>query len=189
MRLTLILAFYLPLLSQPFAYLNPTWADRQTGKATLGWCVSQPAPPDAERQIEAALAEWARYVQITFQRGACYGDRTLTFSWVADDHGDQTVFRGREMAHAFWPPPLSDEPLAGDVHFRASVAWTARDIYLAALHEVGHALGLMHGRDPWGVMYSVTNGTLTLQRSDIEALRLHYARRCFGVECAMRRMS
>lgn len=172
-----------PLLGKQYNYSAPTWADRMTGRAELSWCVVQPAPPDAEPQIEAALAEWSKYVQITFRPGACYGDRTLTFSFVPDDHGDKTAFRGRDMAHAFWPAPLSEEPMAGDIHFRASEDWSPLDIYLVALHEVGHALGIWDVRG--GVMDEVSWWRhLTLQTSDIEAARRHYARRCFGVECA-----
>lgn len=169
---------------EEFNYSAPTWADRQTGEASLDWCVVLPAPSDAEAQIEAALAEWAKYIQVEFRRGACYADRTLTFSWLPADHGDGTVFSGYGIAHAFYPAGLSPEPEAGDVHFLRDHDWTPAELYLIALHEIGHALGLSHGRDPWGVMYGYTNGSLWLQQSDIDAIRRHYARRCYGVECA-----
>jgi predicted Zn-dependent protease len=185
MRLLLIAVLTLFSAGQRYSYSNPTWAGAD-GKATLAWCVVRPYPFDAEQQVEAALAEWSRYVHVTFVRGACYGDRTLTFSWVPADHGDGAVFGGYGIAHAFYPAPLHAEPNAGDVHFFSDYPWTPEEIYLVALHEVGHSLGLSHGRNPWGVMYGIENDSLWLQRSDVEAIRLHYARRCFEIECAMR---
>ena len=181
MKLTLILALALPLMGQ----IVPTWADAD-GRATLGYCIAQPAPPDAERQIEAALKEWAKYVQIDFRRDMCYSDRTLTFSWVAAEHGCGVLgtLSADARSHAHWPAGASEEPIAGDVHFWVGREWTPTEIYIEALHEIGHALGLRHGRDPWGVMYDIASGALWLQRSDIEAVRRLYARRCFGVECA-----
>jgi hypothetical protein len=163
-----------------YNYSAPTWADRTTGKATLGYCVQQPAPEDAEKQIEAALREWAKYAQLTFERGACYGDRTLTFAWVPADHGDWSL-NATNPAHAHLPPPAVPEPLAGDVHFWAGREWTPEEIYRTALHEIGHSLGLWEARE--GLMDSERN-LLWLQQSDIDAIRRLYARRCFGVECA-----
>jgi predicted Zn-dependent protease len=186
MKLILILALALPLVAQQYNFSAPTWADRQTGKATLYYCIVQPAPPDAEPQIEAALQEWSRYIQVTFTRGACYADRTLTFSWVSDDHAPGCRFPGRQMAHARFPPQIHPEPEAGDVHFRASEDWTpALEIYTVALHEIGHALGV------WDVRGGVMDDSswwrhLTLQTGDIIEIRKHYAPRCYQIECAMR---
>lgn len=170
-----------PLMGQSVA----TWAGPD-GKATLFYCISQPAPPDAETQIEAALQEWAKYVQVDFRPGACYGDRTLTFSWVAAEHGCGVLgtLSADTRSHAHWPAGASAEPLAGDVHFWSGRAWTPEEIYTDALHEIGHTLGLRHGEDRWGVMYDVASGALWLQRSDIDAIRRLYARRCHGIECA-----
>jgi hypothetical protein len=166
---------------------SPTWADAD-GKATLNWCIAQPAPPDAEPQIEAALAEWAKYVQVTFARGTCGGDRTVTFSLVPRDHGDGYPFHANELSHAFYPPPLFSEPLAGDVHINQDSDYDLAAplaIYRLVLHEIGHALGLMDSDNP-GVMYRymLPSGPVWLQQGDIDAARRLYGRRCRGIECA-----
>lgn len=183
MNLALILALSLPLLGQSVA----TWAPERE-PVTLSWCLAtlpaSPSEPEVRGAINEALREWSKYVQITFRPGKCGEWRTLTFSWLPAEHGDGYPFGRYGFAHAFYPAGLSPEPAAGDVHFSRDERWTPGEIYLVSLHEIGHALGLMHGNNPWGVMYSVENGVERLQRSDIDAIRWRYAKRCFEVGCA-----
>jgi Matrixin/Glucodextranase, domain B len=81
------------------------------------------------------------------------------------------------LAHTFYPFPLNNEPLAGDMHFDDSESWgvgTGVDLFSVALHEAGHALGLAHSTNPNAVMYPYYRQQTGLTSDDIAAIQSLY---------------
>jgi len=84
---------------------------------------------------------------------------------------------GGQVAHAFFP-------LSGEAHFDDDETWVDtpdesqfnRDLYAAAVHEIGHLLGLNHSQSPDSIMYAThQNGKRTLTEDAISDIKNLYS--------------
>jgi matrixin/Big-like domain-containing protein len=167
------------------------WTEGVRGAAHLTYSLGAVSPKLGRdrmlENIQRALAEWSRYVQVDFTLSdRTDGPRNLNFAFATGNHGDPLPFDGpgKTLAHTFYPADVNPEPIAGDLHFDNAENWQSGvnpDFYAVVLHELGHALGLGHMNNPNAVMYPYYRKFDGLQALDIEAIRQLYAARAATV--------
>ncbi|CAL8281080.1 matrix metalloproteinase-17 [Gadus morhua] len=96
-----------------------------------------------------ALKVWSDITPLNFHEVAG-SDADIQIDFTKADHDDGYPFDGPggTVAHAFFP---GGRFTAGDTHFDDDEAWTFRapdshgmDLFAVAVHEFGHAIGLVH---------------------------------------------
>jgi len=134
----------------------------------------------AQSEIVRAFQEWAKNANVQFVPGAsATGNQTVSVMFAEGLHGDNYPFEPGSpvLAHTFFPSPTDPEPLAGDMHLNEDQDWhigTDIDLYTAALHEAGHALGLGHTDDPTTIMYPYYRFGAGLSSGDIAGVQALY---------------
>ncbi len=139
-------------------------------RGALSWSIdltSAPPGPAYAAQFGDVLRRWELAVPFFRFRaiGGTGADLRVRFGGTAvdDDFGEAAGV----IASAQYPP-------GGDLRFDSSESWTDASFFSAALHEVGHALGLMHSTNQSSVMYPFDFGVGTLDRETVDAARRLY---------------
>ena len=159
------------------------WDGPGLGSAALTYYYTNGTPDISESlenpEILRGIAEWAKYVQITFTETTTPNlDNSIDILWAVGDHGDGSPFDGAGgvLAHAYYP---SANTIGGDIHFDDDEYWSLTGnihVFTVALHEAGHSLGIAHSDVPGAVMEPFYSGVVTgLHADDIAGIQSIYA--------------
>ncbi|ESO82367.1 hypothetical protein LOTGIDRAFT_134618 [Lottia gigantea] len=166
----------------PFTHLGTKWnSNRVTWK--INSFTRQLSEQEQRSAFYRAFKLWSDVTPLTIQQ-VSGGKADMEISFERYDHGDNSPFDGKAtgntLAHAF-QPGTSD--ISGDTHFDDDEVWTVNsdqgtDLYYAAAHEFGHALGLGHSNREESLMYPLYRdaSNLKLSMDDISGIQQLYGK-------------
>ncbi|XP_047123451.1 matrix metalloproteinase-18 [Hydra vulgaris] len=140
---------------------------------------------EVETLLEKAFQKWEAIADLTFNKLSFTSKEQadIDIKFVQGDHGDAFSFRlfRYDLAHAFYP--LNNQGISGDVHFNDIFNFNVKEkngvnLFWAAIHEIGHSLGLHHSSFQGSLMYPTYLGNkeqnIQLHEDDILGIQSMY---------------
>ena len=128
--------------------------------------------PVLAAEFGRALSFWAGILDMDWHRD----DSRECVIQIVDGHSG--LFKPGEVARAQFP---GAGRFQGWIAFNPKVNLSADDLFLTAIHELGHVLGLSHSCNPSSVMYFLSReGPTFVDGADLRALAARHKLRIEG---------
>ena len=131
-----------------------------------------------------------RKLALEFARAMDFWATILDLDWHREDSedcaiqivdGHPSLFKPGEIARAQFPGRLSFQ---GWIAFNQKVSLSRSELFLTAVHELGHTLGLPHNSSAFSTMYFLSlDGPVFLDDADIAALATRHKLRVVCRKC------
>ena len=153
------------------------------GQAIRVWIDTVDSPPNGETLVERAMRTWTRAAEGRFTLERVTDARGAAASAVMRDAAVHVRFMAADYRYGVTAPRVDRQTgliVRADVAVAADAGRTPLErsiiVYLTALHELGHALGLEHTTDINTIMY------LFRQPGDGERFFGAYAQRAHSLD-------
>lgn len=135
--------------------------------------------------IEQAMQAWAKASGLTFEEVPASAASDIRIGWGSFDTTDSNVIgftSGQSLGGQMQPGVIirlenpAQTPLVAGAGGAPTYSGTGVELYQAALHEIGHALGLADNADPGSIMFAELGAANTaLDLTDVANIRALYA--------------
>lgn len=149
-----------------------------TGSGTVTWALDSTVPAAFQADIQAAFSDWSAHANIRFQQVAVSTGANVNFSVRSIDGLDNIL---GQTDYSYSGSSFASAKIA----FDSGEGWHAAggrvvstdgvNLFVVALHEIGHAIGLDHYNAAPAVMNAYLNTSVTdLSASDIAGIQALY---------------
>ncbi len=134
--------------------------------------------PQLAAEFARALDFWATVLDMEWRED---NSRNCSIQ-IVDGHPD--LFIQGQVARAHLPDRSGFQ---GWIAFNPNISQPPNDMFLTAVHELGHLLGLRHNSSAWSVMYYLqVDEPLVLNNADLNELAAHHKLRVSRLDQPLR---
>jgi Ca2+-binding RTX toxin-like protein len=163
---------------------GPRWGSGPAGSAAgvVTWAIDASVPISFVSVFSAAFADWARYANITFQQVSSTSASDIDLKEAQIDGLDNVLaqtdytYRVSSGSETFNSAAITFDSGEGwHVASNAVVSNHAVSLYVVALHEIGHAIGLDHYDAAPAIMNTYVDRSVSdLTSSEIDGIHALY---------------